>query len=658
MATTKLFRSACWALLAYLLLWAPALDAHGADDPYLHRLSVADSPKEMFDAVNAYGRHMGDLTDDELRWAVLDALEALEMNKAMRRSGCDRLMINSYIVFRDRGIYDQFWELMSELLVREDIMPEVLHPAIYFITGETYYGNGYYHSAIDNLTQFVEAASVTQHESNLYCNALTMISLAHKKLGDLDKAFIYAQRTLDSAIAAENEAWHGLAIGNLGVLYRDMGDDEKAMEYLKEDLRISRKSQLWGSLINLYSNFGQMALSDGQDALAAAYADSIEIILKKQGFTETHYRYDKSDLLTFRAQLAARKREFQKAYRLIARRDSIRQMLEDQNYPSIDRSQFKLVDLHSKNLQIQLLESNLRNEELEKRTLGLVLISAGVLIVALIIFSRNRSRMLKLTRKSKERIEQQKEQILRKSELIEVQKTELENSNQAKDKLFSVISHDLKSPVLAIKDFFGLAEDGLISKEEMWELVPELNKNISALYRNTEQLLHWSRSQLKGLHPNSEQHSVTQLLKEIRELLEKSASNKSIELNIHSESPTLSFYADITHIKLVLSNILSNAIKFSPKDSTIYLRATPCEDAFICLEVVDEGPGISPMRLEELQTDQPVRSERGSTGESGTGLGLAISRQFITANKGKMTISSVVGEGTRVSIWIPAIEPH
>lgn len=69
----------------------------------------------------------------------------------------------------------------------------------------------------------------------------------------------------------------------MGVLYRDKGDDEKAMEYLKSDLRISRKSQLWGSLINLYSNFGQMALSKGEDAIATVYADSIEIILKKTG---------------------------------------------------------------------------------------------------------------------------------------------------------------------------------------------------------------------------------------------------------------------------------------------------------------------------------------------------------------------------------------
>lgn len=89
MESSILFRSTLWALLACLLFWAPGLEAHGADDPYLHRLSVADSPKEMFDAVNAYGRHMGDLPDQELRWAVFDALEALELNETMRRSGCD-----------------------------------------------------------------------------------------------------------------------------------------------------------------------------------------------------------------------------------------------------------------------------------------------------------------------------------------------------------------------------------------------------------------------------------------------------------------------------------------------------------------------------------------------------------------------------------------
>lgn len=350
MEATKLFRSADWVLFLCLFFSTSALKGHGVDDPYLQQLEVADLPKAMFDAVNTYGRHMGDLRDDELRWAMLDALVALELNEAMRGFGCDRLMINCYIVFKERGIYNQFWELMSELLVREDIMPEVLHPAIYFITGETYYGNGYYHSAIDNLTQYVEAASVTQHESNLYCNALTMISLAHKKLGDLDKAFFYAQR-------------------------------------------------------------------------------------------------------------------------------------------------------------------------------------------------------------------------------------------------------------------------------------------------------------------NSEQHSVSQLLKEIRELLDKSARNKNIELHILSDSPALSFYADITHIKLVLSNILSNAIKFSPKDSAIYVKATSIEGSFICLEVADQGPGISAERLQELQSDQPVRSERGSNGEMGTGLGLAISRQFIAANRGKMKISSVLGEGTQVAIWIPTIEP-
>lgn len=643
-----------WLVLAFCLI-SQVLASENLKKDAFQQIKDANSKREMFDAVNNYGSYLGTLQNDQLREATLEGLQQLSENKSFRRSGCDRLITNIYVIYEERKIQSDFWNFMSELLARDDLMPIVLHPAIHQKVGDTYYKNGYYHSAIGSLKLFVEYSNPRRHDSNLYCNALTEIALSYKRLGNMDQAFYYTQLCIDSATSSGNDAWVGIATGNMGMLFKDQGDFDKAYEFLKVDMKKSRENNLFGSQINLYAHFGKMAYAQKDFDRAKAYIDSADNLLKKRGFEEDHHMYNKTDLLTFKAKLASNDGNFERAFRILDKRDSIRDALKEQEYPAVDQSQFKLVDLHRKNLEIQLLESKVNNERLRNRFMLFGLISTVLLIIFLVIITLNRKKQYEVLRVKAKEIEERNELITLNNKTIRRQKSDLEASNLAKDKLFSVISHDLKSPILAIRDLFGLVEKGLVDKDELWEIVPEMHKNVNAVYQNTEQLLSWSRTQLKGVKTQPELASVRDIFEQIVELHRKSAENKGIVIKTDIQGNSLTVYADVTQVKLIISNLLINALKFSSSGSIVQLKAENAEDNMVNIQVEDHGEGMSPERLEEIKTEQPVKSTVGTDGEIGTGLGISITRQFLRANSGSIDIYSAPGVGTTASIWLPLI---
>ncbi|MFA5806478.1 MAG: ATP-binding protein [Melioribacteraceae bacterium] len=231
---------------------------------------------------------------------------------------------------------------------------------------------------------------------------------------------------------------------------------------------------------------------------------------------------------------------------------------------------------------------------------------------------------------------------------IQIQKftEELKHLNETKDKFFSIISHDLRTP---INGLLGYAEilsneiDGL-EKEEIKEFagnIAEISKSTNTLLNN---ILDWSRVQTGRISFQPEIIDLSYSVKRIMNLLNASASNKNISL-INSAAAGTHIYADENMLHSILINLTGNAIKFTHNDGTIRIA---CEelDNYFHLSVSDNGIGISKTNIEKLLDSNIIYSTNGTAKEKGTGLGLLLCKEFVEKHSGKIWIESEEGNGT------------
>ncbi len=231
------------------------------------------------------------------------------------------------------------------------------------------------------------------------------------------------------------------------------------------------------------------------------------------------------------------------------------------------------------------------------------------------------------------------------------QAKELERLNELKDRIFSIIAHDLRGPLVNLSEVLKMYNNDQITSEEFKAISPTLSKNISYTTDLLENILHWSRSQLKGISINKEFFNLRELiLKEIAYHL-PAATNKKIKLT-NEIMHEATVYADILMIQIVTKNIISNAIKFCKENCEVKLSATEQSDGEIILCIADDGVGIKKEIMDKLFNEENI-STRGTLNEKGTGLGLLICKEFMTKNNGSLKVNSIEGEGAKFYLKIP-----
>jgi len=233
------------------------------------------------------------------------------------------------------------------------------------------------------------------------------------------------------------------------------------------------------------------------------------------------------------------------------------------------------------------------------------------------------------------------------------QAEELQRLNQLKDRIFSIMAHDLRGPLLNLAEVLKMTSDDTISAEEFKVLSPNLTRDISYTTDLLENILHWSRSQLKGYSINKELFNLQSLISSEVNYHFKAASAKKIEI-IQEVSVNLSAYADLLMMQMVIRNLLSNAIKFCNSTCNIYITAAYSDATNIIMTIRDNGVGISPENIKRIFSGENV-SSRGTQNEKGTGIGLMVCWDFMARNEGEIDMESEVGKGTTFTIRIPAI---
>ncbi|MEL7147279.1 MAG: ATP-binding protein, partial [Bacteroidota bacterium] len=262
--------------------------------------------------------------------------------------------------------------------------------------------------------------------------------------------------------------------------------------------------------------------------------------------------------------------------------------------------------------------------------------------------------MSELTQKDLEK-EQLKTKLLEEQQELMEQKIlertrQLSVANETKDKFFSIVAHDLRSPMIALQ---GIGEklDYYIEcnkKEKLLEFGGQIDQSIDHLNHLLNNLLHWASAESGVLPFQPKVLSSTHLLNEVRDLYLQSANNAGI--TIKTEGPDCALYADFNMVASVFRNLLSNAIKYSSKGSFIYITTfVRAEEARI--SIADQGPGMSESQLANLFT--ATTGAPGVRGEQGFGLGLMLAKEFTEKNSGLIEVASQKGNGTTFSVTFP-----
>ncbi|WP_129713692.1 histidine kinase N-terminal 7TM domain-containing protein [Pedobacter sp. SYP-B3415] len=243
---------------------------------------------------------------------------------------------------------------------------------------------------------------------------------------------------------------------------------------------------------------------------------------------------------------------------------------------------------------------------------------------------------------------------LRKDALqLKEQANELQQLNQLKDTIFSVIAHDLRGPLVNLSEVVKMLSKDLITIEEFKEIAPGVNRDILYTTDLLENILHWSRSQMKGFALQQDYFSLNALVEHEAAYYEPAAKAKSISIT-KDLGKELVVHADKLMIQIVVRNLINNAIKFCYPGGNIHLGTIPdTETANLC--IADTGIGIEEARLESMFSFNN-RSTRGTQNERGTGLGLLVCRDFMIRNGGSIGVTSEPGKGSTFCIKLPL--PH
>ncbi|MET0393411.1 MAG: tetratricopeptide repeat-containing sensor histidine kinase [Chitinophagaceae bacterium] len=321
----------------------------------------------------------------------------------------------------------------------------------------------------------------------------------------------------------------------------------------------------------------------------------------------------------------------------ITMRDSIR----DAESAALQTNVTQQIRDKEKELEIALLK---KNNQLN-RTYLLITISLAVIAVLIIaVFYYIFRKTSRLNR-----------QISAQKEELEHQKEELEQLNHVKNRLFSVISHDMRAPVNALSAFVTVLEETDQSKESLIRFSNQLKKKLAYTSGMMENMLNWAASQLQGFRPFLQWAGI-------RDIAEKAIGNtaglaeeKGIKL-ANEIPPELAATIDRDMLQVVLRNLLSNAIKYSHPGGDVRISGREAGPGQVIIQVRDKGAGMPEDYVEKINSSdlEVLRSISGTLKEKGTGLGIYLCRTFAAMMNGSLQVESGPGTGTVVSVTLPA----
>ncbi|MBP7169211.1 MAG: tetratricopeptide repeat-containing sensor histidine kinase [Bacteroidales bacterium] len=533
----------------------------------------------------------------------------------------------------------------------------------------------------------VNENNIDELKANLY----NLIGSLNRDLKNLELAEKYYTLAFKEWEKSKNISGLSTAYNNLGIVLDEKGDLQKALEYYTKSLEFATQQRDSSGIATAYNNIGFLYARIKQfDKALMSYQKSYEISVKTNGVDAAHntlnniastylkqnnlekasealnkalrnipnvvdqaYKQETYQLLS---DLYAKKGDYRNAYHYkcveLAYADTL---YTQQRLSSIAEMQARY-ETETKEKEIELLKKDVELKELQfqkQRSVQQVLISLTLLLLAIFFGT---SLILTIIRKKNKQLAEKNAELFEINKKLKESEKNLSELNATKDKLFSIIAHDLKNPFNALIGFSDILERNFnhLTDNEKKEYISVISESAQNLYKLLDNLLQWTRAQTGSINYIPEKFKLEPLIKQEVLNLNANAEKKRINVSVNA-STAISVYADKNSIATVIRNLLSNAIKFTDIGGTIEIIASESKDFPKMAEVVvkDSGIGIDQDDLERIFMIDGSYSTKGTANETGTGLGLLLCHEFVTKNSGKIWVNSSKGSGSEFHFTIP-----
>jgi signal transduction histidine kinase len=470
-------------------------------------------------------------------------------------------------------------------------------------------------------SEYMVADSLWRSSGNTVFLALTESNIALNSLdnGNLEQSKVYLDKSISTLVKTDDILW-------LSRTYR-----------VKAEYFIARKDYKRASLW-IYKSDSLTSLIDNSRDKLLTYKTYAEISFRKEDWKMTNeYALKLLELAkAFNNQKAIHKSysflkevEYSRGnwekmivYQKIL--DSLQRHLDTTN--SIKSLKFLRAKLEYEKDQLKINQENEKKLSRQKAINRIIVIA---LLIILIIGSLVRKNSLNQKKANKK----------------------LKEINETKDKIFSIIGHDLKTPLNTLNELLELVKEKNISPTEMIELTPQIQTNIDYSTFSLNNLLCWAQSEMGGIIANPSKLNITNIINETVLVFEPKATNKNIQIKSNISEKIIGKF-DNEHLRIIFRNILCNAIKFTSNNGQIIINSQ-IEPNQIEISVCDNGIGYNPDDFNNLKNGKPTKSTRGTNDEKGTGLGLTICKELLDKNNSRLKIKHNKPNGSCFTVIIP-----
>ncbi len=504
------------------------------------------------------------------------------------------------------------------------------------------------------------------------------IAIVYYYLVNFEKALKYSQMALKSFKEVDYQKGIAEAYNNAAMIYTSLDSIDKAIDYNYKSIEITKKLNDNIGLASTYYNIAQSYLVKGEALTAIDYLDKAlklykkDLYLRNQALVYTakaraYYQLEKYENSIKNLNLALDKAEQTKSVDLLANiYNQFSEIYLAQNnyekafkyktaYNSIrdsifnEESRNKISELEVKIETKQKAKENKLLKETNRLQLILFIsVSVLILIIVIVIYSRYKTK-----KKAGEELEKKNMKITEQNATLENLNKELNEANVAKDKFFSIMAHDLKSPLWWFKNVTELLSHKYeeLSKDRIKEIADTLDDSAKTSLHLIENLLQWSRSQTGRIEYVPERFNLRSLIEEIIAHHRLHAESKKIKVkNTVPEGKEI--IADKRMLMTVLRNFVSNAIKFTPEGGEAIVGFDETDDNNLIF-VKDTGVGIKKDEIDKIFRIDVQHSTLGTKEEKGAGLGLVIAKEFIENQGGTLDIQSEPGKGSKFVCSLP-----
>lgn len=461
-----------------------------------------------------------------------------------------------------------------------------------------------------------------------------------------------------------NQGQYAAALYNIGIVYKARGEYRKSLKYLKQALSILEDHQEVKELSAVMLNIGEIyRIYNDYDLAKTYYHRALNAALQVQALEGVVKSYQAL------ADLHAEKEQYKLAYEFKSLYAAYQDTLTiQQQQKSLQKISDKLeterreeafnqlvkekeLEFLNQEYKFSKLQISQKNELIYFASLFSLLLSGLVLL----FYQRN-----KLKKRKNQQLEAQNllayhhnQELQEVNNKLKKSEQELKELNKTKDKFFSIISHDLRSPLYTLSGFIQVMKEDMaaFTPEELNRFSVRMENSLQGVTALLDNLFKWASTQTGLIEFAPIEFRFRKVVEENILLLQGMAEYKQIQL-LNQVPQDFKILADIQMMRLLLRNLLANALKFTASGGCIKLNAQHLNDE-VMIEVQDNGIGMSEEGRHKLLNEKGTYTRRGTENEKGSGLGLQLCKEFVEMHRGRIEIETTIGRGTSFKIFLP-----